>query len=158
MLDESTLDELDRKITSALNEDGRVSNNEMARTFDVSEGTIRYRIRRMITNRHLIVRGEINPDSLPDKELLMLGVNVASTKDICLIAEDVRMMEGVQCVYVTSGRYDLMIEALLDVKFGLMEFLSERLATIEGVVSTESFLVVKSYGKWISEPGLDDIS
>ena len=146
------LDDTDRKIINLLNENGRESNNQIARQLSVSEGTIRNRIKRLTDLGHLAVRGEVNPDSVPGMELLLLGINVAATKDLCVIAEDVQKLKGIQSVYITSGRYDLMVEAWLGVKFGLIEFLSKQLATVEGVVSTESFVVVKSYGKWIANP------
>ena len=150
------LDDTDKRIIARLNENGRESNNQIARELGVSEGTIRNRIKRLTDEGHLAVSGHVNPDSIPGKELVTLGANVARTKDLCLIAEEVFKLEGVQSVYITSGRFDLMVEVWLDVKFGLIDFLSKRLAAVEGIVSTESFLVVKSYGKWINSPGFDD--
>ena len=42
------MDELDRKITSILQQDGRASNDSIARKLNVSEGTIRRRLKRLI--------------------------------------------------------------------------------------------------------------
>lgn len=150
------LDDIDKQIIDCLNGNGREGNNQIARTLGVSEGTIRNRIKKLIDDGHLAVTGLVNPDSIPGKDLVTLGANVARTKDLCLIAEEVYKLQGVQSVYITSGRFDLMVEVWLDVKFGLIDFLSNRLAAVEGIVSTESFLVVKSYGKWISSPGFDN--
>ena len=44
------MDRLDEKIIQILRDNGRISNAEIARDLNVSEGTIRRRIRKLIQN------------------------------------------------------------------------------------------------------------
>jgi len=143
------MDKLDKKIISLLSDDGRVSNNEIARILEVSEGTIRNRIRRMTEDGTLKVTGLVSPDAIEDKELVLLGVKVAVSRDLSIIAEKISLLPEVQNVSITTGRYDIIIEALLRVKHGPIDFLSGSLASIDGIESTETFMVMKSFNKWI---------
>jgi Lrp/AsnC family transcriptional regulator for asnA, asnC and gidA len=143
-------DELDQKIVCALQQDGRCGNNEIARDLDVSEGTVRNRIRKLSDAGILKIAGMINPDMIPEKQLVFLGVKVAISRDLDKIAGRIKDLNEVKSVSITTGRYDIIIEAWLEVKTGLIKFLSESLASIDGILSTESFLIMKSYDKWIS--------
>ena len=72
------MDEIDKKIVEMLNADGRINSIEMARKLEISEGTVRNRIKKMTDANILKVTGLINPDLMPDKQLFLLGVKVAA--------------------------------------------------------------------------------
>lgn len=144
------LDSLDRNVILLLNRDGRTTNKELSEKLSVSEGTIRNRITRLLQAGELKISGLINPDSYSDKQLIILGINVAASKDLTRIAEAVAELPGIHSVSITTGRYDLMVEVWTDTKFGLINFINGSLTTVDGIVSTESFVIMKSYNKWIS--------
>jgi len=152
------MDELDKRIIALLVEDGRMSNNEIARILEVSEGTVRNRIRKLTENHMVKVSGLVSPDAISEKQLFFLGVKVAVSKDLSIISEKLSQLQQVQSVYITTGRYDIIIEAWLPVKSGLIDFLCGPLASIGGIVSTETFLVMKSYGKWVQEQVVDKMT
>jgi Lrp/AsnC family transcriptional regulator for asnA, asnC and gidA len=52
-------------------------------------------------------------------------------------------------VIIASGRYDLIVEVLVDSNKGIIKFLEDELARIKGVGKTETFLILKSFNKWI---------
>ncbi|OQA80669.1 MAG: Regulatory protein AsnC [Lentisphaerae bacterium ADurb.Bin242] len=143
------MDKLDKKIIFLLVKDGRNSNNEIARLLSVSEGTVRNRIRRLTESGVLKVAGLVAPEAVVDKELVLLGIKVAVSKNLSAIAEKIAQRPEVQAAYITTGRYDIVVEALLTVKYGPIEFLCGPLAAIGGIVSTETFMVMKSFKKWI---------
>ena len=58
------MDELDRKIISLLERNGRASNARIARDVGVSEGTVRRRLKRLISEKI------INVVALPDPRKL----------------------------------------------------------------------------------------
>ncbi len=124
-------DELDKKIIRILGKDGRINNKNIASQLSVSEGTIRNRIRRLTGVGILTVSGLINPDTVDDKQLVLLGMKVASSKDLEKKAEEVSRLRKVQSACITSGRYDIMVEVWLDVKYGLIDFLSKELILVD---------------------------
>ncbi len=56
------IDSVDEAIVDTLQRNGRTSNKEMAQKLEVSEGTIRNRIARLIQNRYLTVKGLVDPN------------------------------------------------------------------------------------------------
>ncbi len=144
-----TADALDRRLIAALNRDGRITNKEIAALLKVSEGTVGNRIRKLTESGLLRVAGLIAPDNAPAMQLLLLGITIASSRELTRTAEAISRLNGVQAVHITAGRYDIMAEVWVDAKGGLIHFLSKTLAAVDGIASTESFLIMKSFNKWI---------
>jgi len=147
-------DEMDRRIITLLNQDGRAAYKDIAARLDVSEGTIRNRINRLLEDGRLRVMGAIDPDLAPSKQLVLLGIRIACSKDLSKKAEEIARLDGVLALHLTTGRFDILAELWLDAKVGLIQFLGQTLAQIDGIVSTESFLAMKSFNKWIPQSDL----
>ena len=58
-------------------------------------------------------------------------------------AERVAELEEVDYVVVTSGPFDLLVEAVCESDEHLLELLSERIRAFPGVQSTETFMYLK---------------
>ncbi|HTP58250.1 MAG TPA: Lrp/AsnC family transcriptional regulator [Spirochaetia bacterium] len=141
-------DQTDWKIISILKR-ADVPNNTIARKLGVSEGTVRARLKRLKEAGILQVRALINPDVLENKQLVIVAVRVAESKLLERKAEELARLENVLSVSIASGRYDLIAEVLLDSNRGLVHFLTEELSTIEGILASESFIMLKSYNKFV---------
>jgi Lrp/AsnC family transcriptional regulator, regulator for asnA, asnC and gidA len=141
-------DDTDWKIISILKR-GEVPNNTIARKLGVSEGTVRARLKRLKEAGILQVRALINPDVLANKQLVIVAVRVAESKLLERKAEELARLENVLSVSIASGRYDLIAEVLLDSNRGLVRFLTEELSSIEGILASESFIMLKSYNKFV---------
>jgi len=141
-------DDTDWKIISILKR-GDLPNNTIARKLGVSEGTVRARLKRLKEAGILQVRALINPDVLENKQLVIVAVRVAESKLLERKAEELAGLENVLSVSIASGRYDLIAEVLLDSNRGLVHFLTEELSTIEGILASESFIMLKSYNKFV---------
>ena len=141
-------DEIDWKIIEILAA-GYQPNNTIARDLELSEGTIRQRIKRLKELGILHVKALIDPNLLEQRQLALVTVNVAETRLLEAKAEEVSRIEGVVSVSISSGRYDLIVEVLVDSNHGLVRFLTEKLSSVEGITKAESFLLLKSYGKYV---------
>lgn len=141
-------DETDWKIIEIL-QAGYESNNTIARRLNLSEGTIRQRIKRLKELGILTVRALIDPNLLENRQLALVAVNVAESRLLEAKAEEISGIEGVLAVSIASGRYDLLVEVLVDSNHGLVHFLTEHLSAVEGISKTESFLLLKSFGKYV---------
>ena len=143
------LDDVDNGLIGILGRDARMNNKAIAAALGVSEGTVRNRIRKLTEDGVLKLSGLVDPDKDFKTQLVMLGVNLSATSELSRKAREISSLQGVKSVAITTGRYDLFVEVLVDVKHGLIDFLGDRLSRIEGVVSTESFVVMRSFNKWI---------
>lgn len=141
-------DDLDWKIIRILSEEA-VPNSTIAEALSVSEGTVRARLKKLKEAGVLQIRALINPDVLAQKQLMLIGMKVAETRLLETKAQEVASLDGVLSVSIASGRYDLIAEVLTDSNRGLVKFLTEGLSTIDGIQSSESFVMLKSYKKYV---------
>ncbi len=124
--------------------DGRVPFKKIAEELSVSEGTIRSRVKKLSDEGVLEITGLVNPDVLPDKYVVLVGVKL---KDMDLVkkAEQFSLLRGVISVCVVTGRFDLMVTVMLKTNFGMLEFYTNEVSQIENVRSVETFVVYKSF-------------
>ena len=141
-------DELDWKIINILRE-GNETNNMLARELNISEGTVRQRIKKLKESGVLNVRGLINPEILSNQQLAVIAVNVSKSSQLEKKAKEIVGLDNVLNVSMTSGRFDLLVEVLVDSNKGLVKFLTEELSTVEDITTTESFLMLKTFAKFV---------
>jgi Lrp/AsnC family transcriptional regulator, regulator for asnA, asnC and gidA len=143
------LDTLDRGIIEALRKDGRMSNSAVAAELGVAEGTVRQRIKKLLDTGAFRVAGLLNPEILPDHQMCVIGLKVDESRYLEQRARDVAALPEVRSVAIVTGRYDLLVEVLVSSNQGLIRFLSESLAEVAGIASSETFLLLRTYDKWV---------
>lgn len=141
-------DATDWKIIEILQK-GYTPNNTIAKELDISEGTVRARLKKLKDAGILEIKALINPDALENKQLALIAMRIAESRLLESKAEEVSRLVNVLSVSIASGRYDLIAEVLVDSNRGLVHFLTEELSTVGGVLSSESFLMLKSYKKFV---------
>ena len=143
------VDELDRGIIAALREDGRASNSAIAERLGVVEGTVRLRVKKLLDAGLLRVFGLVNPEVMPEHQLCVIGLKVDESKQLEARARTVARLPEVRSVSIVTGRYDLLVEVLVASNHGLIRFLSDSLAQVPGITSSETFLLLKTFDKWV---------
>lgn len=142
------IDETDKRILEILTEDGRIPNNEIASKLDISEGTVRNRIKKLKEGNFLRFAGLTNLDMREDKSYGFVLVKLISTKRWVTIAEEVSALENVVSVSLTTGRFDLIVEFFIETQ-NLLDFLTSALPKVDGIASTETLLTIKCIDKWM---------
>ncbi len=142
------IDGINLKILQILEENGRTPNNEIAARLSISEGTARNRIKKLTESNFLKVKGLTNPEHWPDKQLIFILVQLEMTKKWKEIARSVSELPGVKSVSMITGRFDLIIELFLE-PHNLINFLTNDLAGVGNISSTESMVTIKNFKKWI---------
>jgi len=142
------LDETDQAIVDRLRRENG-TNIELARELGVSEGTVRQRLKRLKDSGVLRIAAGIDPDALQDQQVALVAVNVGQASLLESKARQIADLAHVLSVSIVSGRYDLVAEVLVDSNHGLVDFLTGELAGVDHVTATESFLLLKSYGKYV---------
>jgi Lrp/AsnC family transcriptional regulator for asnA, asnC and gidA len=141
-------DKTDWKLIHTLSE-RHVSNTEIARKLGVSEGTVRQRLKRLTSAGILRIKALRDPNLLQDQQLALVAVSLTEARLLDVKAREIAKLEHVRSVALVSGQYDLIVEVLVDSNKGLVRFLTEELATVEGLRKTETFLFLRTYNKWI---------
>ena len=135
------LDALDWKILSALRQDGRLSNVQLAEIVGLSASPCWQRVKRM-ENEGLIqgYTTVLDQGLLGQSEIVLIEVTLERHKDyllekVCLqIAEFPEVLE----VHITSGEFDCFIKVACDGTRGYEEFLKNKLYKVSGIRSSKS--------------------
>jgi Lrp/AsnC family transcriptional regulator, regulator for asnA, asnC and gidA len=137
------IDEINIAIINHL-KDGRVPFRKIADDLSLSEGTVRSRVKKLMDEGILDIAGLVDPEVIPDQNVVIVGVRV---KDMHLVkkGEEFSRLRGVISVCVVTGRYDLILMVMLSRDFTILEFYTEEVSTIENVSSVETFVVYKSF-------------
>jgi len=143
------LDELDWKIIESLRECGRGSNAEIARKFRVTEGTIRARIKKLSDAGILRITGQVNPEFLVGHQVVVVGINVSASRSLEKTAQRIAKLPEVSYAAITSGRYDIIAQVIVDSNRGIINFLTRSLAKIPTVSRTETFVLLKTHNCWV---------
>ena len=143
------LDATDRGIIELLREDGRANNSVIAAKLGITEGTVRLRLRKLIDSGVFRMAALVNPENVPGHQRCVIGIKVQESRQLEARARDVSQLPEVRSVAIVTGRYDLLAEVLVVSNDGLIRFLSESLASVPGIQSSETFLLLKTFDKWI---------
>jgi DNA-binding Lrp family transcriptional regulator/CheY-like chemotaxis protein len=144
------VDDLDRDIIRALQQDGRRSNVEIARALGVAESTVRKRIDRLLHSSTVRIVG------LPSLSALGLSVQVQIYLQVepayaDEIANQMAGLPQVQSVTYTTGEYSLVVQAAFPDNDALRQFLSVEVAALSGVIRTTTAHIlqhVKAPHQW----------
>lgn len=146
----SVLDDLDKAIIKALQLDGRRPYAQIGRELKVPEATVRQRAERLISRGVVQVVGVTDPLAMGFQQPAFIGLKVEAAR-LDEIADRLASLDEVTYVVVTAGRYDLICEVVCEDNDHLLRVLTERLAAIEGIRSTETMVelrFVKESYRW----------
>jgi Lrp/AsnC family transcriptional regulator, regulator for asnA, asnC and gidA len=149
----------DRAIIRLLQQNARISYAELSRATGIPESTVRRRMDR------LQQRGVIEFAMLADPARLgydlraMIGLKV-ELRRLEEIAQVLRGMNEVTFAAFLTGNFDIIIHVVVRSQEALVEFLTQRLAPIAGVRSSETFVmpyIIKPMTAWVlPDPGPDE--
>jgi Lrp/AsnC family transcriptional regulator, regulator for asnA, asnC and gidA len=136
------LDEIDRYIIQTLQKDGREAFAKIAEDLKVSPGMIRQRYNRLVELGYLKVIAATNPLMMGKRTMAMIGVRTDGRK-MLEAANKISKFDEVVYVVFVSGGYDIMLEVFCKDHEDLLKFMTEKLAKVDGVRETESFIYLK---------------
>jgi Lrp/AsnC family transcriptional regulator for asnA, asnC and gidA len=128
--------------------DGRKSLRQIAKSLRLSENTIRGRINRLTSEGVLNITGLVDPEAIPGHRSAIIGVKL-STMDLIRKGEEFSKIKGVVSVSVVTGRFDLILVALFNEEFRLLDFYADEVSKIKDVQSVETFIVYKGYNMMV---------
>ena len=136
------LDDLDKAIIRCLQQDGRRPYAQIGRELKVPEATVRQRAERLISRRVVQVVGVTDPLAMGFQQPALIGIKVDAAK-LEQIAEKIAELDEVTYLVVTAGRFDLMCEVVCRDNEHLLTVLTEDLAKIRGIKSTETLVELR---------------
>jgi len=138
-----TLDELDRQIIDILSRDARTSNRRIAGALNVTEGTIRGRIRRLEEDNCIRLTAVTNPLHSGSPGTALIGIS-AVRSEIKTVCQRLIAMPELCCVIMMLGRYDILCVGLFQTAEELAEVANNRILALPGVTHIETAIAAKT--------------
>ena len=142
------LDELDLKLIAELRKDGRQSYTALAEKLEVTEGTIRNRVKGLLGDNILQIVAVSNPFEIGYNFISIMGLQVR-VADLRPVADTLSAKPNVCYLAFVTGRYDLIAMVITRTSQELSNFIENEVSVIPGVLRTETFInldIIK--GEW----------
>lgn len=135
-------DQIDLKIIAILQADGRRSYSAIAEELDLPASSARYRVQRLLDSGFMQIVGIADPLAIGFDHLAMIGIRTepTTTREVCKALKE---LPETSYVITTAGHYDVMAEVICRDVRHFSELMAERLRTIPGIISTDSFFALE---------------
>jgi Lrp/AsnC family transcriptional regulator, regulator for asnA, asnC and gidA len=138
------LDATERGMVELLQQDGRMTVTQLARSLGVTEVTARRKLKRLLGDGVMRVVATVDPFDVGYESPVIIGLKVAMGH-LESVAERLSALPQVRYVGASTGRVDLIIEVVVRTNLELAEFLMNEIAGIEGILDSETNLIVRIY-------------
>lgn len=140
---------LEKDILKLLTEDARFSAKKLAAMLSVDEALVKETIsdlekKGVIVKYSAIVNSEKAEDALVEA-LIEVKVTPKKKEGFDGIAKQIASFPEVKAVYLMSGAYDLAVFIEDKTLQQVSRFVSERISTFDGVISTATHFILKKY-------------
>jgi Lrp/AsnC family transcriptional regulator for asnA, asnC and gidA len=136
------VDATDREIIRLLQRNGRTSNTEIGRALGLTETTIRKRIARLLDEGLVTIVAVPSPRAVGTTMSAIIGVSV-DLRQIDSASKTLASLPEVRYLGLSTGRYDIILEAFFTDTEHLLTFVSERLGTLPEVTGIETSIILR---------------
>lgn len=136
MVDARDLDETDLAIVRELQRNGRSSNREIARVLDISEGTVRQRLKKLEVTK--AIRLGLVVDAAASGKTAAAYVRIkVEPRYAASIAQRIAKFPDCPFSGLTAGAYDVIAFINAPSREGLIALVENEIATMKGVVQLD---------------------
>ena len=137
----AVLDDVSKGIIEQLQQDGRRSYAAIGKVVGLSEAAVRQRVQRLVDSGVMQVVAVTDPLELGFARQAMVGIRVTGALEP--VADALAELPEVDYVVITAGQYDILAELVCESDDHLLSLISGKIRTIDGVVSTETFMYLQ---------------
>ena len=138
------MDTLDRSIVALLQEDGRMRYTTIAKALDVTEGTVRNRVARLLEEKAIQIIGVLDPHRMGFNAPAIIGVSIQPPL-LEKAAAEIAAMQEVSYLIMVAGEYDLIVEVFCRDREHLAAFLKDHLLQVAGVQRAQTSFILHTY-------------
>jgi Lrp/AsnC family transcriptional regulator for asnA, asnC and gidA len=136
-------DDVDERILALLRDDGRLSNREVARRLDISEGTVRQRLKKLEDAHAIRIGAVVDP--------IKLGIGAAASVMVTVNPEILSsaldafsLVPGVVYVAAITGRFNVFVQMTALDLTELRAVVGEHIERFKGVLAVEVRLLLRT--------------
>ncbi|MGD8293090.1 MAG: Lrp/AsnC family transcriptional regulator [Desulfobacterales bacterium] len=135
------LDKLDCRLIRLLQQDGRMSNIAIAQELEVSEYTVRSRMKRLLDDDIIKIVAVSDPIKLGFKISGNLKIKI-DLKMADKVIEKLKQIDAVIWVALTTGGTDIDVDFISRSLKEFQDLIFKKISRIDGVLSTETSIMV----------------
>ncbi len=145
MIRKETIDETDKHIMRMLQRDARLSYRSIAKTLDLSTGTVSQRVKRLI-DMAAIKRFSaiINHEMMGKGYTMLVMIRSRAGSQLDDVVAKIESLDESCCIHTITGDFHLQVIVRLADTHSAAKFL-ETVRNLPGVEFITSFVVLKSY-------------
>lgn len=143
---DGVLDEIDRKILRTLSRDGRISNQKLAETVNLSPTPCWHRVKALEEAGHIqgyVAVLDQRTLGLPDTVIIEVTVDRHDDEIFQAFSDALAELPEVMEAYLLSGEYDYLIKVAVSGTEGYERFLRQKLYKLPGVKHTRSTFTLR---------------
>lgn len=143
---DGVLDEIDRKILRTLSQEGRISNQKLAETVNLSPTPCWHRVRALEESGHIqgyVAVLDQRTLGLPDTVIIEVTVDRHDDEIFQRFSDALAELPEVMEAYLLSGEYDYLIKVAVSGTEGYERFLRQKLYKLPGVTHTRSTFTLR---------------
>jgi len=149
------LDRTDRLILECLQNDGRISNVQLARKVNLTPTPCIERVRRL--ERQGFIRGYtaiLNPELVNASLLVFVEIDLShkSPDAFRKFREEARKLPQIMECHLVSGNFDYLIKARVSDMKTYRELLGEKILSLPGVNGSRSYVVMEEVKETLNLP------
>jgi len=149
------LDRTDRRILECLQNDGRISNVQLARKVNLTPTPCIERVKRL--ERQGFIRGYtaiLNPELVNVSLLVFVEIDLAhkSPDAFRKFREEARKLPEIMECHLVSGNFDYLIKARVRDMKAYRELLGEKILSLPGVNGSRSYVVMEEVKETLNLP------
>ncbi|MBF0468569.1 MAG: Lrp/AsnC family transcriptional regulator [Desulfamplus sp.] len=140
------MDDTDFKILKILREKARIPNVEVARTIGMAPSAVLERIKKL-ESRGIISGYEVrlNPECFNQSMIAFIQIKLIASAQTQHAAKALCQHEEIQEVHYISGEDCLLVKVRISNTTELEKIISEKIASVQGIQSTRSFIALSTY-------------
>lgn len=146
-MENSQIDQIDRKIIEELRVDARLSVTELARRVGLSKTPCQIRLKRLVEDGYIRgFRAVIDPGKLGVGHIAFAEVKLSDTREKALEAfrRAVLLVEEVEECHMIASNFDYLLKVRTADIMAYRTVLGEKISSLPHVASTSTFVVMET--------------
>jgi DNA-binding Lrp family transcriptional regulator len=140
----------EQELLLLIEKEGRMEENKLAKMLDTTEEDVATMLRSLEEKKVILGYSAIidwSKVNIPEKVTAMIDVKVTPKRGVGFdeVAERIYRFKEVKALYLMSGTYDLSVVIEGRSMSEIANFVSEKLSTLDSVISTTTHFQLKKY-------------
>ncbi len=137
------MDELDLRIVKRLQQDGRVKFLQLAKELQVSEGTVRNRVK-LLEEQNVILQyaALVDPRKIGFDSVAFIGLDIEPLKFLKVV-EALGRLEEIAYLATATGEHMIIMEVWMRNQEEVTRFINEKISVMDGVTKISPTIVLE---------------